>query len=476
MLGSHDALVSELALIVGADAVKAGDLDRHLYGKDAGVARGEVSVVVLPKTARQVAAVVRLAITHGIAVVPRGSGTGLAGGTVPETPAILLVTTRMNQVEVDARNQTAWVGPGTINLDLSNHVVSLGLHFAPDPSSQAACTIGGNVANNSGGPHCLADGSTVNHVLAVEFVTAQGEIVVAGSGAPDPSGLDVRGVMVGSEGTLGVVTRVLVNLLPNPPAIRTMLMAFPEVAGAAATVSDVIAAGIIPAALEMMDRPLIRAVENFVHADLPVEAAAVLLAEVAGHAAGVDVEAQIIEEIATDNGAFQLRRAADVEERELLWKARKSSFGAIAQVAPDYYLHDTVIPRTKLVEVLDQIYEIATRHDVLVLNTIHAGDGNLHPLFAFDGSDPDVVARVSMAADEIVEVSIAAGGMLSGEHGIGLEKRDLMHLVFSPVDLDAQARLRDAFDADGVMNPLKVLPAGARCFDFGRPVPEGVWI
>jgi len=476
MLGSHDALVSELALIVGADAVKAGDLDRHLYGKDAGVARGEVSVVVLPKTARQVAAVVRLAITHGIAVVPRGSGTGLAGGTVPETPAILLVTTRMNQVEVDARNQTAWVGPGTINLDLSNHVVSLGLHFAPDPSSQAACTIGGNVANNSGGPHCLADGSTVNHVLAVEFVTAQGEIVVAGSGAPDPSGLDVRGVMVGSEGTLGVVTRVLVNLLPNPPAIRTMLMAFPEVAGAAATVSDVIAAGIIPAALEMMDRPLIRAVENFVHADLPVDAAAVLLAEVAGHAAGVDVEAQIIEEIATDNGAFQLRRAADVEERELLWKARKSSFGAIAQVAPDYYLHDTVIPRTKLVEVLDQIYEIATRHDVLVLNTIHAGDGNLHPLFAFDGSDPDVVARVSMAADEIVEVSIAAGGMLSGEHGIGLEKRDLMHLVFSPVDLDAQARLRDAFDADGVMNPLKVLPAGARCFDFGRPVPEGVWI
>ncbi len=476
MVAPADSLVSELASIVGADAVKAGDLDRYLYGGDAGVAHGDVSVVVLPKTVRQVAAIVRSAIAHGVAIVPRGAGTGLAGGTVPEGPAILLVTTRMNQIDIDARNQTAWVGPGVINLDLTNHVASLGLHFAPDPSSQAACTIGGNVANNSGGPHCLAEGSTVNHILAVEFVTAQGEIVVAGSGAPDPPGLDVRGVMVGSEGTLGVITRILVKLLPNPPAIRTLLMAFPEVGGAAGTVSDVIASGVVPAALEMMDRPLIRAVENFVHADLPVDAAAVLLAEVAGHEAGVDAEADLIGRLAVDNGAFQVRRAADSDERELLWKARKSAFGAIAQIAPDYYLHDTVIPRTKLVEVLDQIYEIASRRNLLVLNTIHAGDGNLHPKFAFDASDPEVVAQVKAAATEIVEVSIAAGGMLSGEHGIGLEKRDLMHLVFSPVDLDAQARLREAFDPDGVMNPLKVLPEGSRCFDFGRPIPEGAWV
>jgi len=359
---------------------------------------------------------------------------------------------------------------------LSKQTAPIGLHFAPDPSSQAACTIGGNVASNSGGPHCLAEGSTVNHILAIEFVTATGEMVVAGSGAPDPSGLDVRGVMVGSEGTLGIVTRVLVKLLPDPPAIRTLLLAFHEVGGAAATVSDVVASGVVPAALEMMDRPLIRAVENFVHADLPVDAAAVLLAEVAGHEAGVDAEAELIERLATDNGAFQIRRAADAEERELLWKARKSSFGAVAQIAPDYYLHDTVIPRTKLVEVLDQIYEIAARRNLLVLNTIHAGDGNLHPLFAFDASDPEVVAQVKAAAGEIVEISIAAGGMLSGEHGIGLEKRDLMDLVFSPVDLDAQARLREAFDPGGVMNPAKVLPTGARCFDFGRPVPEGAWV
>ncbi len=476
MVGPTDALVSELASIVGAEAVKSGALDRHLYSKDAGVARGDVSVVVLPKTARQVAAIVRTAVAHGVPVVPRGAGTGLTGGAVPEGAAILLVTTRMDQVDVDAANRTAWVGPGVINLDLSNQTASLGIHFAPDPSSQAACTIGGNVANNSGGPHCLAEGSTVNHVLAVEFVTAGGEIVVAGSGAPDPSGLDVRGVMVGSEGTLGIITRILVKLIPNPPAVRTLLMAFPEVRGAAATVTDVIGSGVVPAALEMMDRPLIRAVENFVHADLPVDAAAVLLAEVVGHEAGVDVEVELIERIATDNGAFQLRRTADADERELLWKARKSSFGAIAQIAPDYYLHDTVIPRTKLVEVLEQIYEIAERRNLLVLNTIHAGDGNLHPLFTFDASDPEVVAQVNEAADEIVEISIAAGGTLSGEHGIGLEKRDLMHLVFSPVDLDAQARLREAFDPDATMNPKKVLPAGARCFDFGRPIPEGTWV
>ena len=476
MVAPPGALVSELASIVGADAVRSGDLDRHLYSKDAGITRGEVLVVVLPKTARQVAAIVRAAVAHQVAVVPRGAGTGLAGGAVPERPAVLLVTTRMNQVDVDVANQTAWVGPGVINLDLSKQTAPIGLHFAPDPSSQAACTIGGNVASNSGGPHCLAEGSTVNHILAIEFVTATGEMVVAGSGAPDPSGLDVRGVMVGSEGTLGIVTRVLVKLLPDPPAIRTLLLAFHEVGGAAATVSDVVASGVVPAALEMMDRPLIRAVENFVHADLPVDAAAVLLAEVAGHEAGVDAEAELIERLATDNGAFQIRRAADAEERELLWKARKSSFGAVAQIAPDYYLHDTVIPRTKLVEVLDQIYEIAARRNLLVLNTIHAGDGNLHPLFAFDASDPEVVAQVKAAAGEIVEISIAAGGMLSGEHGIGLEKRDLMDLVFSPVDLDAQARLREAFDPGGVMNPAKVLPTGARCFDFGRPVPEGAWV
>lgn len=471
-----DRLVRDLTAIVGIGAVRAGELDRVLFSKDAGVGAGPVVVAVLPETTAQVAAIVGVARAHGVPVVPRGAGTGLAGGAVPEDPAILLVTTRMNAVDIDADNRTAWVGPGVINLDLSRLTTPLGLHFAPDPSSQAACTIGGNVANNSGGPHCLAEGSTVNHVLAVEFVTADGQVMTAGSAAPDPIGLDVRGVMVGSEGTLGIVTRALVRLTPNPPAVRTMLLAFPDVVGCAATVSDVIAAGIVPAALEMMDRPLVRALENFVHADLPVDAAAVLLAEVSGHAAGVDAEQAVIERIALGNGAFDVRLARDPAERELLWKARKSAFGAIAQIAPDYYLHDTVIPRTKLVEVLEQIYAIAEQRGLTVLNTIHAGDGNLHPKFVFDAADTAMAEAVKQAALEVVDISIAAGGVLSGEHGIGSEKRDLMHLVFSPEDLDAQARLREAFDRDGVLNPRKILPSGARCFDFGRPIPEGVWI
>jgi glycolate oxidase len=450
-----DRLVRDLVAIVGADGVRSGDLERLLYSKDAGVESGEVSVVVLPMTTDEVVGIVRVARDHGLPIVPRGAGTGLAGGAVPTEPAILLVTTRMNAIEVDEANRTAWVGPGVINLDLSTHTMPMDLHFAPDPSSQAACTIGGNVANNSGGPHCLAEGTTVDHVLGVEMVTADGTVVVAGGPAPDPIGLDVRGVVVGSEGTLGIITRALVKLTPNPPAVRTLLLAFPDVDGCAATVSDVIASGIVPAALEMMDQPLVEVLENFVHAGLPTEAAAVLLAEVAGHEAGADAERDAIERIARANGATDVRIARDSSERELLWKARKSAFGAIAQIAPDYYLHDTVIPRTKLVEVMSRIYEIAGSRGLTVLNAKRL---------------------VDEAAHEIVEVSIEAGGMLSGEHGIGLEKRDLMGLVFSEVDLDCQARLREAFDPDGLLNPSKILPAGSRCFDFGRTPPEGVWV
>jgi glycolate oxidase len=440
------------------------------------VTTGEVVAITFPTDSGQVAEVVRIATRHGVPVVARGTGTGLAGGAVPSEPAIVVVTTRMNRIEVDEANRTAWVEPGVINLDLSRTTAPLGLYFAPDPSSQAACTLGGNVANNSGGPHCLAEGSTANHVLAVEFVDAWGEVVTVGSSSPDPVGLDVRAVIVGSEGTLGIVTRVLVRLLPDPPAVRTMLFGFDEVSGAAATVSEVIASGVVPAALEMMDRPLIRAVENFVHGGLPVDAAAMLLAEVSGHPAGVQAEADLIIQIGRDHGASSVRVARDEAERELLWKARKSAFGAIAQIAPDYYLHDTVIPRTRLVEALDEIYAIARRHDLLVLNTIHAGDGNLHPKFAFDGSVPGMRAVVKQAAEEIVEMSIRLGGTLSGEHGIGIEKRDLMPLVFSAVDLDAQARLREAFDPDRRFNPGTMLPAGSRCFDFGRQVPEGAWV
>jgi glycolate oxidase len=469
-------LARELQDVLGAEYVLADPLRTYVYGKDAGISRGEVAAVALPATAAEVAEIVKIAVRHGVPVVPRGAGTGLAGGTVPLRPSLIVSMTRMTGVEVDAESRTAWVGAGVLNLDLSHHTAPYGLHFAPDPSSQAACTIGGNVANNSGGPHCLAEGSTVNHVLAVELVTASGGLVVLGGEAPDPIGLDLRGIVVGSEGTLGIVTRALVKLTANPPAVRTLLAAYDRIEDAAATVSGIIAGGVVPAALEIMDQPMVIAVERFVGAGFPTDAVAVLLAEVAGHPAAVDAEADLVRVVAASNHATQVRIAGNETERALLWKGRKAAFGAVAQTAPDYYLHDTVVPRTKLVEVLSRVDEIAERYDLAIMNVFHAGDGNLHPLMAFDASEEGVLDRVKAAADELATLCVAAGGSLSGEHGIGLEKRDLMPLVFTEADLDAQARLGEAFDPNGLFNPDKVLPVGSRCFDLGRPVPAGTWI
>jgi glycolate oxidase len=463
----------EFAALLGPGRVKTHPLERLVYSRDGGISQGPVEVVVHPETTAEVAAVVRIARRNSLAVVPRGAGTGLAGGAVPTSPSVVVVLTRMNEIhEIDPAGRMAWVGPGVLNLELSQYTAPSGLHYAPDPSSQAACTIGGNVATNAGGPHCLAEGTTVVHVLGMEFVTAEGEVLTLGGPAPDPLGLDLRGVVVGSEGTLGIVTRVLVRLMPDAPATRTLLLAFDDTAAAAATVSAVIAAGVIPAALEMMDRPIVGAVENFVHAGFPLDAAAVLLAELAGHPAAVEAETDLLAGLAAELGATSVRVAGAQAEAGLWWKGRKAAFGAVAQMAPDYYLHDTVVPRSRLVEVLSEIYRIADEHGLVVMNVFHAGDGNLHPIMAFDGADPAALARVKAAADQIVAASVAAGGSLSGEHGIGLEKRQLMSTVFSPVDLDAQARLCEAFDPDGLFNPDKVLPAGARCLDFGRPTPE----
>ena len=471
------SLAEDMRRLLGDDRVLTGALDRHLYGTDAGVFSGETSMVVMPQSTGEVAQVVRIAERHSAAVVARGAGTGLAGGAVPTGGAVVVSTALMNAIDdVDLDDRTAWVGPGVINLDLSRHTSPHGYHFAPDPSSQQACTVGGNVANNSGGPHCLAEGSTVNHVLALEVVLAGGEVMVVGGTAPDPIGLDLRGILVGSEGTLGIVTRVLVKLTPNPPAVRTILAGFDTVEDAAATVSGIIAAGVVPGALEMMDRLMTIAVENWLHAGLPVDAAAILLAEVTGEAAAVEAEAEVVRRLAAEHRASSVRVAADEAERAILWRARKSAFGAVAQAAPDYYLHDTVVPRTRLVETMDEVYRIAEKYGITMLNVFHAGDGNLHPLMAFDGSEPGMFETVRAAADELVEVCVRNGGVLSGEHGIGREKRDLMPLLFSPHDLDAQARIKEAFDPGGLFNPQKVLPQGSRCFDFGRPVPEGAWV
>ncbi len=465
-MGLNDDLVA----LLGGDRVKTQPLELRLYDKDAGVTRGQVLAVVLPESTQEVAACVAVARRHQVPVVARGAGTGLAGGAVPVEPSLVVSLMRMNRIwDVDTVGRTAWVGPGVINQELSQHTAALGLHYAPDPSSQSICTVGGNVATNAGGPHCLAEGTTVAHVLGMEMVTADGEVIMLGGAAPDVPGLDLRAVVVGSEGTLGIVTKILVKLTENPPDVRTLLLGFPDVAGAAKTVSATIAAGIIPAALEMMDQPMVAAVENFVHAGYPLECAAVLLAEVAGHTDAVTSEAEIIAALARKSGATHVRVSGPGPVRDLLWLGRKSAFGAVAQAAPDYYLHDTVVPRTRLVEVMDRLYEIAASHDLLMLNVFHAGDGNLHPLMAFDAKEPGMLDRVIAAGKEIVRMSVAVGGALSGEHGIGLEKRDLMDEVFTPVDLDAQARLRQAFDPDGIMNPGKILPAGSRCFDFDYP-------
>ena len=459
---------ADLRQLLSPGQVLDHPLDLHVYAKDAGVTSGNVAAIVFPETTQEVAATVRVAARHGVPIVARGAGTGLSGGAVPTKPGLIVALTRLNRIwEVDEAARTAWVGPGVINLELSQHTKPSGLHYAPDPSSQSACTIGGNIGTNAGGPHCLAEGSTVSHVLALEMVTADGDVVMLGGAAPDPVGLDLRAVVVGSEGTMGLVTKILVKLTEDAPDVRTMLLAFDSIEASARTVSAVIAAGVIPAALELMDRPMIEAVENFKSCGFPLDAAAVLIAEVAGHTAAVDAEVEVVSRAGTEAGATEIRIAATEEERDLIWLGRKSAFGAVAYAAPDYYLHDTVVPRTRLVEAMSAIYEIGARYGLTMLNVFHAGDGNLHPLVAFDAKEPGMLDKVKSAADEMVELSIAMGGALSGEHGIGMEKRHLMKNFYSAHDLDAQARLRDAFDPRGILNPDKILPEGSRCFDFG---------
>jgi glycolate oxidase len=472
-----DALVADLRAALADDRVRAEPHELDLYGHDASIVEGGDAVVVcFPLTTEEVQSCVRLARAHGRPFTARGAGTGLAGGAVPLGGPVVIVTTKMNRIlSIDTDERVAWVEPGVINLDLTRALAAHGLHFAPDPSSQQACSIGGNVANNSGGPHCLAYGVTSAHVLAVEIVLPDASVVTLGGLDPEPDGYDLRGVFVGSEGTLGIATRIAVRLTPDPPALRTLLVDFVSMDDAAACVSAIIAAGVVPAALEMMAGDMIDAVEAFVHAGYPTDAAAVLLVELDGLPSFVDDAVAVVRSISTEHGARTVRVAADEAERQLLWKGRKSAFGAVSRIAPNYYLHDTVVPRTRLVEVLRRVDEIAAARNLRVLNVFHAGDGNLHPLLSFDAREPGVLEQVHAAGEEIVLASLEAGGVLSGEHGIGIEKRDLMGRMFSADDLDAQARVREAFDPDGAANPGKVLPAGARCGELAR-IPEGLWV
>ncbi|MEI7547891.1 MAG: FAD-linked oxidase C-terminal domain-containing protein [Actinomycetota bacterium] len=472
----NSALTADLRAVLGDDRVRTNSTELGLYGRDASNIEGSAGVVCFPLTTEEVQGCVRVCVRYERPFVARGSGTGLAGGATPLDRAVVIALTKMNRVlSVDPVNRMAWVEPGVLNLDLSRQVAHLGLHFAPDPSSQQSCSIGGNVANNSGGPHCLSDGVTAAHVLGLEVVLTDGSVAQLGGEQPDPDGLDLRGAFVGSEGMFGIATKVLVRLTQNPPAVKTMLMDFDSVEAGARTVSAIIADGMVPAALEMMDQLCVQAVEEYIHAGLPVHAAAVLLVEVGGLPAGLAADVERIVEIGNAHGAGTVRIAKDEAERALLWKGRKNAFGAIARIKPNYYLHDTVVPRRMLPEVLRQVYEIVQRHDLLVMNVFHAGDGNLHPLLVFDKREPGVMDRVHAAGDEIVRVSVAAGGVLSGEHGIGLEKRDFMPLMFAPADLAAQAAMRVAFDPTGLANPFKVLPSPAACGDV-QHVPDGAWV
>ena len=471
-----DAVARALRVRLRDDQVRDSLTMRNLYRRDASNMTGRAGIVCFAESTEDVQACVQVAADMGVPFMARGSGTGLAGGAVPPPDAIVISTTKMNKIlSVDEVNRIAWVEPGVLNLDLSKQIADLGVHFAPDPSSQQTCSIGGNVANNSGGPHCLADGVTNAHIHGVEVVLPDGSISILGGEEPEPDGLDLRGVFVGSEGMFGVATKICVRLMQNPPDVATMLMDFESVAEGANLVSDIIASGIVPAAVEMMDQLCLIAVEEFIHAGLPVEKAAALLVEVVGPSAGVAADVERICQLASERGVGAIRVAADDAERALLWKGRKSAFGAIANIMPNYYLHDTVVPRHKLAGVLDQIYEIVRRHNLQVLNVFHAGDGNLHPLILFDGSVEGVFERVHAAGREIVKASVNAGGVLSGEHGIGLEKRDLMPLMFTETDLSAQADLRRAFDPQLISNPDKVLPNPATCGEI-HSAPEGAWI
>lgn len=476
----NDAVENELVEALCGGRVLSGDAARDLYSRDGSVTRGgRAGLVCFPESTAEVAACIKVAVRHRRDFVPRGAGTGLSGGAVPCDNPIMIATTRMDQVyEVDVERKLAWVGPGVVNLDLSRHLKGTGLHFAPDPSSQQSCTIGGNVANNSGGPHCLQYGVTSAHVLAVEVVLPNGEVVVLGAEEGRAPGYDLRGAFIGGEGTLGIATSICVRLTEDPPEVATLLLDFEQVEDAARTVSAIIAAGLVPAALEIMDQRVIEAVEPFVNAGYPLDAAAVLIVELDGLPAGIGTEVQAIKEIGTDCGARAVRVAASADERARIWKGRKSAFGAIAVIKPDYYLNDTVIPRGRLSEVLSKVYQVVEERDLIVMNVFHAGDGNLHPLIVYDAREPGALERVLDAGEEIVRISLEAGGVLTGEHGVGLEKRQFMSLQFSEEDLEAQDRLRRAFDVFGIANPSKVLPMGASCghvANLGR-APEGTWV
>jgi glycolate oxidase subunit GlcD len=464
-------ILRELERIIGREGVAADPTQLLVYECDAlAVFKHKPDAVVFPRNAQQVSEVVKLAVAHKIPFLPRGSGTGLSGGAMAAEGGIIIEMQRMNKIlSIDVENRVAVVQPGVVNLHITQAAAPLGLYYAPDPSSQMACSIGGNVAENAGGPHCLKYGMTTNHILAIEAVLSDGEIVRLGNPAGDAVGTDLLGAIVGSEGTFAIVTEITVRLLPKPQAVKTLLAAFHSVEACSQTVSEIIAAGIMPAALEFMDDKAIQAVEASVYkAGYPLDARAALLIEVDGFSEGMEETAESIVAVCRRNEAYEVRVARNDEERAKLWLGRKGAFGAMGRISPDMVVMDAVIPRTRLPEVLLEVYRISDRYQLPVANVFHAGDGNLHPLILFDSRRADQVEKILDMGGDIMKVCVEAGGALSGEHGIGIEKKEFMDLVFNPTDLDVMMRVKNVFNPSGLLNPGKIFPTRRSCTEIGK--------
>ncbi|MCC6628814.1 MAG: FAD-binding protein [Chloroflexi bacterium] len=458
------ALVQGLRRIVGENGVSAEAHDQLVYEYDASFDTHVPAVVVWPTTPSQVVEIVHLANAAGVPLVPRGAGTGIAGGAIPTRGGIVVVTTRMNRLlALDARNRRAVVEPGYVNLDLSVAAAPHGLFFAPDPASQKISTIGGNVATNAGGVHCLAWGATTNHILGLEVVTPTGEVIQTGALAVDAPGYDLTGVITGSEGTLGIVTKVMVRLMRLPEASSLLMAVFADLTDASQVVSATIASGIVPVAMEMIDGLTCRVVESAFHLGFPDDAGGMLLIEIDGLTDGLDDVVASIAGICRRHGARQVRLAASAAERDALWAARKGALGCMGRLAPNYYVQDGVVPRTQLPRTIDHVTAVARDYDLLIANVFHAGDGNLHPLILFDRRTPGVVQRTLEASLAILRYCVELGGAISGEHGIALEKRDAMTLLFTTDDLIAMAGLKRALNPRDLLNPDKVFPAALGC-------------
>jgi len=470
VLARRAEIVAALRRIVPGEGVidKIGEL-RAFECDGLTAYRQPPMAAVLPETTAQVAEILRYCFSNGVKVVPRGAGTSLSGGALPLADGVLLGMGKFNRIrEIDVANRCVVAEPGVTNLAISQAVQEFGLYYAPDPSSQIACTIGGNVAENAGGVHCLKYGLTTNNVIGVELVTVEGEIVRLGGKHFDASGYDLLGVTVGSEGMLGVVTEVTVRILPKPPSARALMIGFASVEGAGDCVAGVIGAGVIPGGMEIMDRPAAEAAEAFVHAGYPLDAAAVMIVELDGCEAEVNHLAAQVEAIATRNGATSCRTSRSEDERLLFWAGRKAAFPAVGRISPDYYCMDGTIPRREIGRVLRRIQQMEGEYGLRCANVFHAGDGNLHPLILYDANRPGELDRAEAFGADILRLCVEVGGVLTGEHGVGVEKRDLMDTMFTEIDLNQQQRLKCAFDSESLLNPGKVFPQLCRCAELGR--------